>query len=240
MKENNIIFELKNIYKAIRKQQIIIDASFKIYEGSLHAFVGENGAGKSTIMNICVGNDLDYSGTLYFNNQNIDDIKNRKSFLFFNTDLKFPQYLNALEYVKNFVYAFNGNEISNDAIIEKFKEYEIEHRLKNNPNSFSSGEKKKLALLFSELANPKLLFLDEPEANLDPTSRLKLYQKLYEFKSKGMAVFVSTHLINEIKGYVDMATFITHGRIAWSGKIENHEQLASLYSKYILGNKEVK
>lgn len=55
-----------------------------------------------------------------------------------------------------------------------------------------------------------------------------------------MAVFVSTHLINEIKGYVDMATFITHGRIAWSGKIENHKQLASLYSKYILGNKEVK
>lgn len=160
--------------------------------------------------------------------------------MFFNTDLKFPQYLNALEYVKNFVYAFNGNELSNDVIIEKFKEYEIEHRLKNNSNSFSSGEKKKLALLFSELANPKLLFLDEPDANLDPTSRLKLYQKLYEFKSKGMAMFVSTHLINEIKGYVDMATFITHGRIAWSGKIENHEQLASLYSKYILGNKEVK
>ena len=52
MKENNIIFELKSIYKAIRKQQIIIDASFKIYEGSLHAFVGENGAGKSTVMNI--------------------------------------------------------------------------------------------------------------------------------------------------------------------------------------------
>ena len=183
MKENNIIFELKSIYKAIRKQQIIIDASFKIYEGSLHAFVGENGAGKSTIMNICVGNDLDYSGTLYFNNQNIDDIKNRKSFLFFNTDLKFPQYLNALEYVKNFVYAFNGNELSNDTIIEKFKEYELDHSLKNNPNSFSSGEKKKLALLFSELANPKLLFLDEPEANLDPTSRLKLYQKLYEFNT---------------------------------------------------------
>ena len=72
MKENNIIFELKNIYKAIRKQQIIIDASFKIYEGSLHAFVGENGAGKSTIMNICVGNDLDYSGTLYFNNGSVE------------------------------------------------------------------------------------------------------------------------------------------------------------------------
>ena len=84
------------------------------------------------------------------------------------------------------------------------------------------------------------MFLDEPEANLDPTSRLKLYQKLYEFKSKGMAVFVATHLINEIKDYVDMATFITHGRIAWTGKIENHKQLASLYSKYILGNKEVK
>ena len=102
-------------------------------------------------------------------------------------------------------------EISNDVIIEKFKEYEIDHRLKNNPNSFSSGEKKKLALLFSELANPKLLFLDEPEANLDPTSRLKLYQKLYEFKSSGMAVFVSTHLINEIKGYVDMG-YIYHTR----------------------------
>ena len=66
-----------------------------------------------------------------------------------------------------------GENITTQFINEKFREYKLEHLIKNNPNTFSSGEKKKLVLLFSELAKPELLFLDEPNSNLEPISRIK-------------------------------------------------------------------
>lgn len=102
MHTKDIVFKVKNIFKQIKKQTIINNVLFLVRRNSIKVFAGENGAGKSTLMRICTGNDLDFEGSLYFNNKNMNDIKEAKSFLFFATDLIFPQNLNAFEYVQNY------------------------------------------------------------------------------------------------------------------------------------------
>ncbi|MBN0970446.1 AAA family ATPase [Mycoplasma phocoeninasale] len=106
--------------------------------------------------------------------------------------------------------------------------------MKNNPNTFSSGEQKKLILLFSEIAKPRLLFLDEPDSNLDPTARKMLYLKLREFTKAGITILVSSHLIDEIKDYVDDATLIKKGKIVWTGSIYSSNEISYLYNQHIL------
>ena len=102
MHTKDIVFKVKNIFKQIKKQTIINNVLFLVRRNSIKVFAGENGAGKSTLMRICTGNDLDFEGSLYFNNKNMNDIKEAKSFLFVATDLIFPQNLNAFEYVQNY------------------------------------------------------------------------------------------------------------------------------------------
>ena len=85
MHTKDIVFEVKNIFKQIKKQTIINNVLFLVRRNSIKVFAGENGA-----------------GSLYFNNKNMNDIKEAKSFLFFATDLIFPQNLNAFEYVQNY------------------------------------------------------------------------------------------------------------------------------------------
>ncbi|MBN4089691.1 ATP-binding cassette domain-containing protein [Mycoplasma enhydrae] len=235
MIKNRKIFEAKKIYKNIGKHSIIKNANFIVFENRIHVFIGENGAGKSTLMNICSGNDLNFEGDLLFNDKDFDSINVPKSFLFFNTNLKFPHYLNAFEYVKEYIYLFNDKKVNKNLILDKFKEYGLENKINNNPNSFSSGEQKKLILLFSELACPTLLFLDEPDSNLDPTARKMLYKKLNNFGELGITVFISTHLIDEVKKYTKDATFIKRGEIVWTGEISNSQDLITLYNKHIIG-----
>lgn len=98
MHTKDIVFEVKNIFKQIKKQTIINNVLFLVRRNSIKVFAGENGAGKSTLMRICTGNDLDFEGSY----KNMNDIKEAKSFLFFATDLIFPQNLNAFEYVQNY------------------------------------------------------------------------------------------------------------------------------------------
>ena len=86
MHTKDIVFKVKNIFKQIKKQTIINNVLFLVRRNSIKVFAGENGAGKSTLMRICTGNDLDFEGSLYFNNKN----------------LIFPQNLNAFEYVQNY------------------------------------------------------------------------------------------------------------------------------------------
>lgn len=142
IKNEEVIFETHNIFKSIRNKILLDNVSFKLFKKSFHVIIGHNGAGKSTLFNICSGNDKKYTGDIYFKNQNINLVKIKKSFLYFNTNLSFPTWWNVLEYIENFFYFFNNKNLSTRNIIEKLKEYGLEDKIKSNPNLLSSGEKK--------------------------------------------------------------------------------------------------
>ena len=224
IKNEEVIFEAHNIFKSIRNKILLDNVSFKLFKKSFHVIIGHNGAGKSTLFNICSGNDKKYTGDIYFKNQNINLVKIKKSFLYFNTNLSFPTWWNVLEYIENFFYFFNNKNLSTRNIIEKLKEYGLEDKIKSNPNLLSSGEKKKISIVLIELLKPELVFLDEPDSNLDIDARKFIYKKLRNIANDGSSIFISSHYSTEIKDYVDYITFINEGKII-NSKINDEKRM---------------
>lgn len=224
IKNEEVIFETHNIFKSIRNKILLDNVSFKLFKKSFHVIIGHNGAGKSTLFNICSGNDKKYTGDIYFKNQNINLVKIKKSFLYFNTNLSFPTWWNVLEYIENFFYFFNNKNLSTRNIIEKLKEYGLEDKIKSNPNLLSSGEKKKISIVLIELLKPELVFLDEPDSNLDIDARKFIYKKLRNIANEGSSIFISSHYSTEIKDYVDYITFINEGKIT-NSKINDEKRM---------------
>lgn len=224
IKNEEVIFETHNIFKSIKNKILLDNVSFKLFKKSFHVIIGHNGAGKSTLFNICSGNDKKYTGDIYFKNQNINLVKIKKSFLYFNTNLSFPTWWNVLEYIENFFYFFNNKNLSTRNIIEKLKEYGLEDKIKSNPNLLSSGEKKKISIVLIELLKPELVFLDEPDSNLDIDARKFIYKKLRNIANDGSSIFISSHYSTEIKDYVDYITFINEGKIT-NSKINDEKRM---------------
>lgn len=224
IENEEVIFETHNIFKSIRNKILLDNVSFKLFKKSFHVIIGHNGAGKSTLFNICSGNDKKYIGDIYFKNQNINSVVIKKSFLYFNTNLSFPIWWNVLEYIKNFFYFFNNENLSTKNIIEKLKEYGLEDKIKSNPNLLSSGEKKKISIVLIELLKPELVFLDEPDSNLDIDARKFIYKKLRNIANEGSSIFISSHYSTEIKDYADYITFINEGKIT-NSKINKEKRM---------------
>jgi ABC-2 type transport system ATP-binding protein len=88
---------------------------------------------------------------------------------------------------------------------------------KKSPNSFSSGQKKKILLAQALIHNPDIIIMDEPVANLDPKARMEFFDLLASLRKKGKAIFVSSHVLAELDRYADSATILDGGNIVYSG-----------------------
>jgi ABC-2 type transport system ATP-binding protein len=120
---------------------------------------------------------------------------------------------------------------SNDAreyAADKLKSLKMWSLRKKSPNSFSSGQKKKILLAQALIHDPDIIIMDEPVANLDPKARIEFFNLLLDLKQKGKAIFISSHVLAELDRYSDSATVLDGGRIVYDG---DRKKLMSMFSK---------
>ncbi len=117
-------------------------------------------------------------------------------------------------------------------VIDLFREFGIFYAMNKNPNTYSSGMQKKILLIHALINNAKYFILDEPAANLDPDSRLELYSKLEELNKQGKTIFICSHILAEMQGYVNEITILVDGKVRHTGKISKTANLTSTYQKY--------
>lgn len=219
---NEVIITLKNINISYKKNTdfSIKRASFIINKGEFHVFIGENGAGKSTIINAVIGNNPNYEGTIQINGINVREeptVKNKLSYIPDHTT--FPTNINCRDFLLMFSKLAKRDRLETISEINELAEnFGILNILKKNPNKLSTGQKKKILIIKSVIEKAEIIILDEPAANLDPTARFQLFEILKQLQTKGTTIFMSTHLINEVMEYVDSATFISKGEVLWTGK----------------------
>lgn len=218
----DFVIDIRDYTQKFRKFTAVNSINLKVTRGAIHGFIGPNGSGKTTTIKTIIGAIMPTNGKLYVNGYESGTVEAKKSIGYIPENARFPKRISTYDYLvsmgqlsglKNSDSRTKAKEILEGLNLWKFH--------KKNPNSFSSGMKKKVLLAQSLLNNPDLLILDEPAANLDPTARFELFNDLKALSKAGKTIFISSHILSELQTLVDEVTILNFGQIVYSGNISS-------------------
>ena len=217
---NGNIIEISNLYKSFNDVKAVQDISFSVKAGELFAFLGVNGAGKSTTINIMCGQLSKDSGSIIIDGKNIDKdlpkIKSELGVVFQGSALD-----SALSVYDNLqsraaLYGITG-EAFKARLSELSSLLDFEGFINRPLGKLSGGQRRRIDIARALLHNPKILILDEPTTGLDPQTRKLLWSVITNLrKDKGMTVFLTTHYMEEAAD-ADYIVILDSGRISAQG-----------------------
>lgn len=216
---NNII-EIHNLNKSFGDVRAVSNLSFNVRKGELFAFLGVNGAGKSTTINIICGQLGMDSGNVIIDgcslNENPKGIKNALGVVFQNSVLdKALTVYDNLE-SRAALYGIYGKAFK-ARLSELARLLDFEDLLKRTVGKLSGGQLRRIDIARALLHNPKILILDEPTTGLDPQTRQTLWNVISTLrKEKNMTVFLTTHYMEEAAD-ADYVVILDSGKISAEG-----------------------
>lgn len=214
------IMEIHHLNKTYGDVKAVRDLSFCVKEGELFAFLGVNGAGKSTTINIMCGQLSKDSGTVVIDgadlDHHVDQIKRGLGVVFQSSvlDAALSVYDNLQS--RAALYGLTGTAFRN-RLMELAGMLEFEGLLKRPIGKLSGGQRRRIDIARSLLNHPKILILDEPTTGLDPQTRKILWNVISDLrKNEKMTVFLTTHYMEEA-AEADYVVILDSGRISAEG-----------------------
>ena len=214
------IIEITHLNKHFGDVQAVQDLSFRVKAGELFAFLGINGAGKSTTINIMCGQLSKDAGTVKIGGIDLDSdpdsIKRSLGVVFqssvLDKDLSVQDNLQS----RAALYSIRGKAFR-ERLTELAGLLEFEDLLKRTVGKLSGGQRRRIDIARALLHRPEILILDEPTTGLDPQTRSILWQVIDDLrKSEGMTVFLTTHYMEEAAD-ADYVVILDSGKIAAEG-----------------------
>ena len=207
------VLEVKGLKKKLGKREIIKDISFSVEEGEIFGFLGPNGAGKTTTIRMLVGLINPNGGNISISEHDLkNDTENALKEV--GAVVENPELYKYLSGRENLMQIARIRNIPKTQVDETIKLVGLENRIDDKVRKYSLGMKQRLGLAASLLSNPKLLILDEPTNGLDPSGILDFREVVKKAaKERGMAVFISSHILSEVQHLCDRVAFINHGTI---------------------------
>ena len=223
----------------IKGKPAVSNLSLKIEDGDIYAFVGLNGAGKSTTIKSIVGILPFQEGEIYINGHSIvdDPINAKLEMAYVPDNPEVYSYMKGIDYVK-FILNVYHKGFNETEMINLAKELEIDDALNNLVSSYSHGMKQKIILLAAFLHHPKVMILDEPFVGLDPKATFFLKNKMKEFASLGGTIFFSTHILEVAEKLCNKVAIIKEGKLVISGNMEDVVNDKSLEDIFLGVNNE--
>lgn len=208
--ETKKVIEIKNISKQINKKRILNNISFDIFEGDCVALIGPNGAGKTTLMNCLLGNKFIDSGSIKINNLQPTNNKLKKSVNVLPQENVVPQKLKVKELI-DFVKKLYKDHLSDEEIDNLLR---FDSKLKETfASKLSGGQRRLLSFVLSLIGKPSILFLDEPTAGMDTSTRIRFWEIVNTLKNNGLTIIYSSHYIEEVEHTADRILVLNKGEL---------------------------
>lgn len=214
------IIEIKNLKKYFKEVKAVDDISFSVAEGEFFAFLGLNGAGKSTTINIMCGALSADDGSVIIDSRDVktemNKIKRELGVVFQNSVL--DGTLSTINNLKTraTLYGMTNTEFK-ESLNYLSEKLELKDILNRSLNKLSGGQKRRVDIARALIHSPKILILDEPTTGLDPKTRMLVWALISELRTeKNLTVFLTTHYMEEA-ALADQVVIMDSGKIVASG-----------------------
>lgn len=225
------MIKVKKLTKKFKDFVAVDNISFSVEKGEFFALLGPNGAGKSTIIKMLTTLLDPTSGEIEVNGHDAfkDQSNVRKSFGVIFQDPSLDDELTALENMYFHAVLYDvSKDLRESRTEELLKIVELWDRRKDFVKTFSGGMKRRLEIARGLLHHPDILFLDEPTLGLDPQTRNKIWNYIFDLnKKQGITVFFTTHYMDEVERVAGQVVVIDHGKIIRKGSPDELKQLTN-------------
>jgi ABC-2 type transport system ATP-binding protein len=216
------IIEVSNLTKFYGKSRGIVDVSFNVEDGEIFGFIGPNGAGKSTTIRLLLSliHPTKGGATVFGKNVVTNGPEIRRDIGYLPSEVYYYEgmkVIDLLKYSASF-FACDCNQRIKD--LSEIMELELNRRI----SDLSYGNKKKVGIVQGLLHSPKLLFLDEPTAGLDPLMQRKFFDLIRQENARGVTVFFSSHILGEVQRLCTRVGIIREGKMVEISNIRTLQQ----------------
>ncbi|MHC4475859.1 MAG: ABC transporter ATP-binding protein [Planctomycetota bacterium] len=228
------MIETKGLTKYYGNLGALVDLSLTINAGDIFGFIGPNGAGKTTTMRILATLLEPTRGTALIDGLDVTKRGKRvrrrvgymPDFMGVYDDLK------VFEYLEFFAAAFGIERRKRKSIVEGVLELtDLKSKRAAAVDSLSRGMQQRLGVARVLIHDPKVLILDEPASGLDPRARIEIRELLRELRRMGKTIMISSHILSELEEICDHVGIIEHGRLVFSGTMEEIRPRLGIKSK---------
>jgi ABC-2 type transport system ATP-binding protein len=207
----NPILQVEKLVKRYGELEAVRGVSFSVEEGEVFGLLGPNGAGKTSTIEVLEGLRVPDGGRVavcgFDPQENPTELKREIGAALQSTSL--PDKLRVSEALSLFG-SFYERRRKPDELLKRFG---LEEKRNSFYSQLSGGQKQRLALAMALLNDPRVLFLDEPTAGLDPQVRREIYDIIEELKQEKKTIVLTTHYIEEAERLCDRVAIIDHGKV---------------------------
>lgn len=232
------MLKVERVTKRYGKTVANNDISFEVGDGQIAILVGPNGAGKSTIIKSIAGL-LRFQGAITLNGYN-NKSKEAKRILGYIPEM--PAIYDLLTVDEHLEFIRRAYKIEDDGYGEKLLErFELLDKREKLGKELSKGMQQKLSICCALVHRPKIMIFDEPMVGLDPHAIKELKLLFRELKEEGASILISTHMLDSVEDYWDIAHIMMNGKFAATKTNDDREdskQLEQLFFEITEGGKD--
>ena len=216
------VIEVSHLTKYYGKARGIVDVSFHVDEGEIFGFIGPNGAGKSTTIRLLLS--LIYptsgSGTIFGKDCLKYGPELRQEIGYLPSEVFYYERMRVIDLLRYSASFYDKDCTQRMHELAELMELEMHRRIED----LSYGNRKKVGIVQGLLHQPKLLFLDEPTAGLDPLMQRTFFELIREENRNGVTVFFSSHILGEVQRMCNRVGIIKEGQIIEIADIRTLQQ----------------
>jgi len=225
------MLEVRGLTKKYNNIKVLNNVSFKVRSGEILGYLGPNGAGKSTTIKIITGILKPSSGTIFYNNKNINEniIEFKKKIGYLPEHSELYSHLTGLEYLQlvGRLRLIKENLLNHkiEGILEQLG---MNINMHLPISSYSKGMKQKILLTAAILHNPNIILFDEPLSGLDVNTTLIVKNMLEKLSAMGKIIIYSSHILEVVEKLCTRIIIVNKGELIADNSVKNLMNLSSL------------
>jgi ABC-2 type transport system ATP-binding protein len=224
------VIEIKNLVKQYGKIEALKGVSLSVEKGEIFGLLGQNGAGKTTMVKILLGITQRSFGEAALLGEPAGTPGVRKRVGFLPEDHRFPDYHSGYSLLNFYGSLLGVDGRQKRARIEEMLDVVgLKSRMHYKIRTYSKGMKQRLGIAQALFHDPEVIFLDEPTDGVDPIGRREIRDLLHQLKEEGRTIFLNSHLLGEVELVTDRVAILDRGELIRQGTTRELTQQQGLY-----------